>query len=83
MPVLFSSYFSSNNPIPVVLYKYYSKQIDHVKLWIVIDIWEISALPNIVEMFRHFINIVIQRGNAASIFATVPTSNKLQEIYYL
>ncbi len=29
------------------------------------------------------INIVIQRDNAASIFATVPTSNKLQEIYYL
>ncbi len=29
------------------------------------------------------ISITIQRGNAASIFATVPTSNKLQEIYYL
>jgi hypothetical protein len=29
------------------------------------------------------ISIAIQRGNAASIFATVPTSNILQEIYYL
>ncbi len=27
------------------------------------------------------ISIAIQRGNAASIFATVPTFNKLQEIY--
>jgi hypothetical protein len=29
------------------------------------------------------ISIAIQRGNAASIFSTIPTSSKLNEIYYL
>jgi hypothetical protein len=28
------------------------------------------------------ISIAIQRGNAANIFATIPSSNKIQEIYY-
>jgi hypothetical protein len=29
------------------------------------------------------ISIAIQRGNAASIFSTIPSSSKLNEIYYL
>ncbi len=44
---------------------------------------ESTGEPRSCVYFIQRISIAIQRGNAASILATVPTSSKLQEIFYL
>jgi hypothetical protein len=44
---------------------------------------ESSGEPRSCAYLIQRISIAIQRGNAASILATVPTSSKFQEIFYL